>query len=434
MLERTLHAFADIHFPEGPARARKAFGEATVELGEIPQLYDEVHNPLSIGVRVTSGTHGERSRVEFVCPGRVVDPRARRPDTVMRDTCPDKYAAEGSAGLGLTGRWAGYTEGRGNARQSLARLVGATRTDDVQGRRVVHLERMVFVVSLLALGVVLARGRGRAALGAVTGIAGAAGIVALSVGFVLLVAFVREPLVPAVGPPAALGWGGASVLAAVTGLAGLVWLDSDSRDDGSTWVAAAVGLLAIGSAWSLASPSSAVALARVASPAGLVELLADRASLLTGLDVQGLEGAIASLGVGILAGACFTVVEPLSQATVRLGLDIDARPRWPVILVVLAACALAWFEGPGRAWLVLGVGVCALLASAVSLTSRRIDGAKVVVDLAVHLGIGAVVVWALFVTLQAGQATGGSFFAVAVAIVLALVSLGIALSKPSAPE
>jgi hypothetical protein len=166
----------------------------------------------------------------------------------------------------------------------------------------------------------------------------------------------------------------------------------------------------------------------------LVELLADRASLLTGLDVQGLEGAIASLGVGILAGACFTVVEPLSQATVRLGLDIDARPRWPVILVVLAACALAWFEGPGRAWLVLGVGVCALLASAVSLTSRRIDGAKVVVDLAVHLGIGAVVVWALFVTLQAGQATGGSFFAVAVAIVLALVSLGIALSKPSAPE
>lgn len=436
--ERTLRALADIHFPDGPARARKAFGEATVEVGELPQLRDEQHNPISMGLRVTSGTHGERSRVEFVCPARVLDPRPRRPDNVMRDACPDKYAAEGSAGLGLTGRWAGYTEGRGNARLSLAHLLGATRTDDRAGERVLQLERTAWAAGLLVLVVALAR---RRQVGInVAQLAGSAALLGLVLALAATVAVVRTPLVPAVGPAGAIGWGVGSVLAAATGLAGVAWLGSRGDDaeaeaeDGSVWIAAAVGLFALGSAWSLASSESAVALATVAGPRGLVDVLADRTSLATGLDVQGLEGALAAVVVGVLAGAVFSVLEPVAQATLRLGLDVESRPRWVLVLVAVAALALAWLGVPGRVLVLVGVGAAAVLASTVSIASRRIAGSRTLPDLVAHALVGAGLVWTVWVTIASTGATPGSFFALAVVAVLVLASLGAALvSQRSLP-
>ena len=34
-----------------------------------------------------------------------IDPRGPQGETVMNRMCPDKYASEASAGLGVTGRW-----------------------------------------------------------------------------------------------------------------------------------------------------------------------------------------------------------------------------------------------------------------------------------------------------------------------------------------
>jgi len=127
-LQRTLHAIAEVHFADGPRRAREAFAGATVEAVNSPALAERLDRPTKEGATeprliVTSGTTGRRSRVEFVCPGSPADPRPRGADPVMQRMCPDKYASEASAGLGLTGRWTGYTEGRGQARVSLGPVV-----------------------------------------------------------------------------------------------------------------------------------------------------------------------------------------------------------------------------------------------------------------------------------------------------------------------
>lgn len=127
-LQRALHAIAEVHFADGPRRAREAFAGATVEAVTLPAVVERLDRPVKEGATeprlvVTSGTTGRRSRVEFVCPGSPADPRPRGPDDVMKRMCPDKYASEASAGLGLTGRWTGYTEGRGQARVSLLPLV-----------------------------------------------------------------------------------------------------------------------------------------------------------------------------------------------------------------------------------------------------------------------------------------------------------------------
>ncbi len=126
-LERALHTIAEVHFADGPRRAREAFAGATVEAVTLPAIQERLDRPVAEGATeprllVHSGTTGRRSRVEFVCPGSPADPRPRGADAVMERMCPDKYSSEASAGLGLTGRWTGYTEGRGQARVSLAPL------------------------------------------------------------------------------------------------------------------------------------------------------------------------------------------------------------------------------------------------------------------------------------------------------------------------
>ena len=129
-LERALHAIAAVHFADGPRRGHAAFAGASVEAVTLPAVRERLDGAVKEGATeprllVRSGTTGRRSRVEFVCPGSLADPRPRGPDPVMERMCPDKYIPEASAGLGLTGRWTGYTEGRGQARVSLAPVVEA---------------------------------------------------------------------------------------------------------------------------------------------------------------------------------------------------------------------------------------------------------------------------------------------------------------------
>lgn len=122
-LESELHRVAALHYAEGPARAREAFAAAEVVV-VAPALAPEDAAKLGIpsGVEVRSGTTGEGSSVAFGCPGALLGPaRAAAPRT---SECPHKYARDGSTGLGLSPRWAGYTELRGRDRLRLARVLG----------------------------------------------------------------------------------------------------------------------------------------------------------------------------------------------------------------------------------------------------------------------------------------------------------------------
>ncbi len=184
-LERALHDIAEIHYADGPARAYRAYAEASVEAVVTPAVEETLG--VSPGadehprVIVRSGTWGQHSRVEFVCPGRRDDPRGLQPDNIMNRMCPSKYASEGSAGLGVTGRWPGYVEFRGNERTGWSRSMAWTRSDDEQGRRVTARERRWTAWGLLALVVVLlARPRSRAGLqgaGQVAAVVAVAGLV-----------------------------------------------------------------------------------------------------------------------------------------------------------------------------------------------------------------------------------------------------------------
>jgi hypothetical protein len=167
-IEHSLHAIAEVHFAHGPERARKAFAGASagaVSTAPVQERLDrEPTETEHWRFWVQSGTTGQRSRVEFVCPGRRDGPRPAPPESPMHRMCPDKYANEASAGLGVTGRWPGYAEFRGNERVGLSRVFGWTRSDDAIGRGLVRNEVLFGAWTLLAIAVALAwRARGRRA-------------------------------------------------------------------------------------------------------------------------------------------------------------------------------------------------------------------------------------------------------------------------------
>ncbi len=168
--ELAFDRIAELHFAQGPARARQAFADAQVDAFESAPVRERLDRtpPESSHLRlhVRSGTTGARSRVEFVCPGRRDDPRGPQPEAITLRMCPDKYASEASAGLGVTGRWPGYAEQRGRERMGLSTLLGRTRSDDEVGARWLRSERLIWVALVLAVvGVVVAReGGARGAL------------------------------------------------------------------------------------------------------------------------------------------------------------------------------------------------------------------------------------------------------------------------------
>jgi hypothetical protein len=234
-LEMALHRIAELHFSEedGPARAREAFAGARVAVFTSPGIRERrsaAASEAELRLRIDSGTTGQGSRVEIVCPGTRSDPRGLQPDGVMERMCPDRFAGEGSAGLGLTGRWTGYAEGRGNERMSAARLLGWTRSDDLAGARIVRVELRGYALAVLclvgALGLFGLRRPGASASleaiqGLASGVLGAAGILVVVVAVfvarhVALDVFAAPP--PGFDVLSMSSWGG------IVALVGIGWL------------------------------------------------------------------------------------------------------------------------------------------------------------------------------------------------------------------
>lgn len=148
-LELELHAIAQTHYAQGPARAREAFANAEVRVVDavVPPAEQQAY-PSRLGVEVRSGTSGEGSRVEFVCPGRTVGAnRSAAPES--NHACPRKYVVDGSTGLGLRSRFPGYTEVRGRDRARLATWLGWPHADARRDRRSLALESGAWLLLLL---------------------------------------------------------------------------------------------------------------------------------------------------------------------------------------------------------------------------------------------------------------------------------------------
>ena len=100
-LDRALASIAERVYPDGPTRIRRAFLDAEVETVYTPPVWERLDREPSEDIQprfiVRSGSFGRGSRVEFVCPGRRIDPRGPQGESVMNKMCPDKYASEASA-------------------------------------------------------------------------------------------------------------------------------------------------------------------------------------------------------------------------------------------------------------------------------------------------------------------------------------------------
>jgi hypothetical protein len=156
-LELELHAIAQTHYAEGPARAREAFARAEVRVVDAVVPPAEQHAyPSQLGVEVRSGTTGEGSKVEFVCPGQTLgSSRSAAPEPSR--ACPRKYVVDGSTGLGLSSRFPGYTEVRGRDRARLATWLGWPHADARRDRRSLALESGAWLVLLVVGAAALAR-------------------------------------------------------------------------------------------------------------------------------------------------------------------------------------------------------------------------------------------------------------------------------------
>lgn len=391
-MELALHRIAEVHFADGPARARAAFAGADVGFIRTPAVLErldsvvtETHHPRIV---VRSGTTGQRSRVEFVCPGRRDDPRPPRPETVMSRACPTKYASEASAGLGLTGRWPGYAEFRGNERYSLARLLGETRVDGTAGADWRVRERWLYAVLVLVGVLVISLVRRGAAAEATVA---AAGPIALPLVLLLAaLAFARSdlshlaawttapPWMSASSPATWLGalvWPAAAALLAlgeprrswqthaVRGralwlFAMLAWLASTDLD-ASQWVAPSWWV--VDGALEPAVLSLADGIATLGAPG------------LSALPIEELETLAAAVLAAPMVVAMVVAIRAVGAAAAA-AVDPDraaSRQRWFVVAAVVLAVALGVSRktAGGVALLPAALGVALVLGS----TLRRIS-------------------------------------------------------------
>ncbi len=389
-IENSLHTIAEVHFANGPARARQAFAGARVEFvmtdGVREQLDRKPEFEFHPRFRVTSGTYGPGSRVEFICPGTRNDPRPRKPDPVMNRMCVDKYAAEASAGIGVTGRWAGYTEGRGNERFGLARTVGATRSGDGTGQRVVRWELRAWGFGLLALAGLMVGLRAGVGGRAVTEVAGGAGLlaIALAVGSALwwmdgTQVGVFEPAPPWAEPFRAGAW----VAALIPG-AGIVHLLGRGRgSEGGWWIGIGfVPALLVTAGVASFLPASSWASPDLWGTDGLAPLQSFAAGVAGGLST-GL-GASVQDAEAVVAGLMAVVCLGLAVSSVQLGArtlgGIVTGPREGISMVAVgglvagAAClVLSRKTGGGAAllWSALAGTIIVGSALAVLSTGRR---------------------------------------------------------------
>ena len=378
-----LRRAAELHAADGPARLRKALLAARVEALRTPGVRESLGREPEFSsqprVRLTSGTYGPRSKIEFVCPGATLDPRGFEPQSVRAKMCPDKYAAEASAGLGVTGRWAGYAEGRGNGRVRLARLLGASVGDDAPGRALATRERRVSwlaVLALLAVGLAWPARSGRPG-GAALVLAGGAGAALLALGLVAVAATAGLPQVGlaarAAGPapPDPGPW-----LATLVPLVALAFAGRSNVEGGrgpSSWApwAGAVGV-ALGATWVVAASPVAGAWL-VPDPWGSAELepyagvVLGLSSALTlaapwALDVQDVEAVLGAAWCAALLGA---VALLLGDGARRLAPHRLGRPAVWALAVAAGALAVGSPRTAGGALLLpAAAGLGALVALA----------------------------------------------------------------------
>ncbi len=387
-LERALHRIAEVHFADGPARAYAAFADAKVEFLRTPPVNERRDRTYVTEdqprVRVSSGTTGQRSRVEFVCPGRRDDPRGARPEAVMSRACPTKYASEASAGLGLTGRWPGYVEMPGNERVGLSKVLGITRQDGIVGAQWRSRERwLVATLVLVVVGAALLRRRGASADATLA----AAGLLAFPMLALVAVAACSHSDFGALAARAsAPSW--ASPFASVTTWQGvLVWPAVAAMTTWSVpelgarsaarraWALLVAGLLMWlgvtaldGASWS--SPAWWNADAPIESA---IAALADAVASPLGLPILELEAiTAAAVGAPMIVGAIMVLRAVGVAAGCSTGRG-DGSARWAVVAAVLLAIALGVSRKTtgGVALIPAATGVALVLGSALRRIAAR---------------------------------------------------------------
>jgi len=369
-IERSLHAIAEVHFADGPARARMAFADAKASAVTTEPVLERLDRPSTEATHprfwVQSGTTGQRSRVEFVCPGRRDDPRGPQPETPMQRMCPDKYANEASAGLGVTGRWPGYAEIRGNERVGLAQLFGWTRSDDAIGRAHVRWEVRIGAWIVIAIAIAIAVRVGARAYGS----ASIVGVIAVPLVALLAVVVIVAGVgatdvasIPAIARAPrwmslwhAPTWIAALAWPAALGLA--LWVEPAAPQDparrdfvGSRAHVWLLGAVAIASTVLLVATDLDATRWAVPDLGGSVTALpfedftialADRFGERLGLDILQIEAIVGALVGSLLALACVAVLGVVGTAALAVfraapasdGVELRAR------LVVVATAVL----------------------------------------------------------------------------------------------
>jgi hypothetical protein len=427
-LDRALASIAERVYPEGPARIRRALVDAEVEAVVTPAVWERLDRPPVEDEQprfvVRSGSFGRGSRVELVCPGRRIDPRGPQGETVMNRMCPDKYASEASAGLGVTGRWSGYSEARGQDRVGLHRILGLTRGDDAEGRRVLERETRLWAWIVLAVvgaaavgGALLVRPAARLAEGlqGVGGALGALAVLALLIAAVAGMGVGGSAVAALQAGPSWVGWPSPTAWAPALALGGLGLFALERRPGRPaaprTGMLAAPAVLVVISTLALAAALPALAWIfplRGADGAQLptfVRGVAEAIGEPAGLTIFEVEGAIASALVGLLLGGAVATARAGAGALGRLTIPPDAPRRTALVMAAvlgLAAALVVSRKTAGAAALVPGVvGVTLVLGSGLlRLVSPRSGSSHPLrshLDRLAHLGwtaVGAVLVWA----------------------------------------
>ena len=360
-VQRALHRIAQVHYADGPVRVRRGFAQARVEAVVTDAVQEKLGQDPPVATqprfKVTSGSPGRGSRVEFVCPGRRDDPRGHRGDNVMNRMCPTKYALEASAGLSVTGRWPGYVEGRGHEVVGLSRWMGWTRSDDEQGDLVVRREIRWLVWGLLAVLAVSVATRRWSSTAAGAGVHGA--IVVLAAGVLVALGLGADTSGAGVSmlesPPAFARdftpWAWLPVLLVVGGLPRFIRAggrgDRLPRSVGPRAVAILVALAAVlvaahPSALDWVNPDlfGAQDLSLERWVQGAAEAVGERA----GLDIFEVEGAVAAGLLSLLVGAAAGLTRTAGLAGLAAwpgrGVSLRGKLAVGVLAVVLVAAAL----------------------------------------------------------------------------------------------
>lgn len=389
-IDRALVAVADRVYPDGPERMRRALIDAEVETVTTPAVHErldrEPFDETQARFVVRSGSFGMGSSVELVCPGRRVDPRGPQGESVMNRMCPDKYASEGSAGLGVTGRWSGYSEGRGNARAGLFRLRGWTRGTDDEGLGVIERETRIWAWILLAL-VAASMARPVAGVGrGLRGIGGALGVISVVVLVVATFSAGRAPVVGAWSAGPHWGsWTDPVVWAPVLALGGLGLFAlegpaSKTRSTGPARAIAVPAILVVVATLALAAALPALAWvfpvhgADGAALPTFVRGLAEAVDQQGGLTIFEVEGALGATLAAILMGGAAAVAGAGLAGMRRLWpapAPDPVRPIAAVVAMVLVASALVVSRKTmGASALMPGViGMTVVLSSALGRIS-----------------------------------------------------------------